>query len=252
MFELKGKRALVTGSSRGIGKAIAIKLAEAGADVMTHCRSNVKQCEDTAEKIRSFGVESEVLTADMSSTDEINAMFGYIEKKYGGLDILVNNAAILTRIPFLEMEPSDWDKLMETNARGYFLCSRNAARLMKKNGKGGRIINISSISQFEAAVNRTHYCATKGAIGMLTRSSALELAPYGITVNAVLPGSIHTDFSDDVLSDKAFYEKCRAGIPIGRIGCPEDIAGAVVFLASDEASYVTGAALTVDGGKTLE
>lgn len=250
MFDLKGKRALVTGSSRGIGKAIAIKLAEAGADVIVHCRSNVSQCEDTAKIIRAFGVKSDVVRADMSSVESINAMFADIKERYGYLDIFVNNAAILTRIPFLEINPEDWDKLMDTNARGYFLCSQHAAKLMLSRG-GGRIINVSSISQFEAAEDRTHYCATKGAIGMLTRSSALELAPHKITVNAILPGSIHTDFNEDVLSDRDFYEKCRDGIPLKRIGTPEDIAGAAVFLASYEASYITGAELVIDGGKTL-
>ena len=122
---------------------------------------------------------------------------------------------------------------------------------MKENGIKGRIINISSISQFEAAVGRTHYCASKGAIGMLTKGMALELAPYGITANAVLPGSIHTDFNNDVLSDKAFYQKCVEGIPLGRLGKPEDIAPAVVMLASDEASYISGAEIVVDGAKTV-
>lgn len=139
---------------------------------------------------------------------------------------------------------------METNARGYFLCSQFAAKLMQER-KQGRIINISSISQFEAAPGRIHYCASKAAIGMLTKGLALELAEYGITANEVLPGSIHTDFNDDVLSDKAYYAKCIEGIPAGKIGRPEDIAGAVVMLASEEASYISGAEIVVDGAKTV-
>lgn len=250
MFSLKGKLALVTGSSRGIGKAIAKHLAEAGADIILHCRSNVSECLKVKEEILALGVTCDFYIADISKPEDIVAMFGQIKEKYGHLDIMVNNAAVLTRTPFLELSIDEWNLIMETNARGYFLCMQNAAKLMVDK-KCGRIINISSISQYEAAVNRTHYCASKGAIGMLTKSAALELAPYGITVNAVLPGSIHTDFNNDVLSDPAFYETCRNGIPLKRLGKPEDIGGAVTFLATEEASYITGAEIVVDGGKLL-
>lgn len=246
MFELTGKTALVTGSSRGIGRAVALKLAKAGAKVILHGRNRSEALTETARLIKN----SCMVTGDTSRKEDIDAMFEKISGELGRLDILVNNAAVLTRAPFLELSYEDWNTVMETNVRGYFLCAQRAAKMMAQSG-GGRIVNISSISQFTAAAGRTHYCASKGAIGMLTKGMALELAPYNITVNAILPGSVHTDFSDDVLSDKAFYKQCVGGIPLGRIGRPEDIGGAAVMLASDEASYISGAFLTIDGGKTL-
>ncbi len=250
MFDLKGKLALVTGSSRGIGKAIAKKLLEAGADVIIHGKSNGESLQVTFKEFKSIkdGVYAE--HADTSKPEEIESMFKRIEKNIGKPDILVNNAAVLSRKPFLELEYKEWDRIMETNARGYFLCSQYAAKLMMDKGFG-RIINISSISQFETAPGRIHYCASKAAIGMLTKGLALELAPYGITANAVLPGSIHTDFNNEVLSNKEYYDNCVAGIPLGRIGKVDDISGAVVMLASEEASYISGAEIVIDGAKTV-
>ncbi len=250
MFDLKGKLALVTGSSRGIGKAIATQLCEAGADVIVHGRSKSSKLLETAEALKEYGNSVFVEYADTSKPEEIAAMFKRIQEKHGRLDILVNNAAVLSRVPFLELSYEEWDRLMETNSRGYFLCSQHAAKMMKEKGCG-RIINISSISQFEVAPGRVHYCASKAAIGMLTKGLALELAEYGITANEVLPGSIHTDFNDDVLSDTDYYAKCIEGIPMRRIGKPQDIAGAVVMLASEEASYISGAEIVVDGAKTV-
>lgn len=250
MFDLSGKLALVTGSSNGIGKAIALKLAEAGADVIVHYKSDIESAEEVSNQIISMGRKSDIVTGDMRDPEQIKKMFLFIEKKYKCLDIMVNNAAVLTRIPLLEMTVEDWDKLMETNSRGYFLCTKYAALLMKEK-KRGRIINISSISQYQAAVNRTHYCATKGAIGMLTKGAALELAPYGITVNAILPGSIHTKFNDDVLSQPEYYKNAVAGIPAGRIGTPDDIAGAAVMLAADESQFTSGAEIVIDGAMTV-
>ena len=251
MFDLSGKLALVTGSSRGIGRAIADGLSEAGADVILHGRCESEALNSIFGEITKKGRKAYKITADTSEPDEIKAMFKEIKDKFKYVDIMVNNAAVLTRKPFLELKAEDWDRLMNTNARGYFLCGQSAARLMKENKIKGRIINISSISQFEAAVNRTHYCASKGAIGMLTKGMALELAPYGITANAVLPGSIHTDFNDDVLKNMDFYNECVKGIPTGRIGKPDDIVPAVVMLASDEASYINGAEIVIDGAKTI-
>lgn len=250
MFDLKGKLALVTGSSRGIGKAIAIKLCEAGADVIVHGRSESAKLLETAKELEKYGNKVFVEYANTSKPEEIAKMFERIRAQCGRLDILVNNAAVLSRVTFLEMPYEEWDRLMETNSRGYFLCSQHAARMMKEKGYG-RIINISSISQFEVAQGRVHYCASKAAIGMLTKGLALELAEYGITANEVLPGSIHTDFNDDVLSNPDYYAKCIEGIPMKRIGNPEDIAGAVVMLASEEASYISGAEIVVDGAKTV-
>lgn len=250
MFDLKGMLALVTGSSRGIGKAIAVKLCEAGADIIVHGRKESPRLLETAKELRKYGGRVFVEHADTSDPEQIAQMFERIREKHGRLDVLVNNAAVLSRQPFLELSYEEWDRIMETNARGYFLCSQFAAKLMRER-KQGRIINISSISQFEAAPGRIHYCASKAAIGMLTKGLALELAEYGITANEVLPGSIHTDFNDDVLSDEAYYAKCIEGIPSGRIGKPEDIAGAVVMLSSEEASYISGAEIVVDGAKTV-
>ncbi len=250
MFDLTEKTALVTGSSRGIGKAIAQKLAEAGAAVIVHGRSESAKLKETADEIIKCGGTAYTEYADTYEPKQIEEMFARIKSKHKKIDILVNNAAILSRVPFMELEYEEWDRIMQTNVRGYFLCAKHAAELMIPQ-KYGRIINISSISQYEAAPGRIHYCASKAAIGMLTKGIALELAPYGITANEVLPGSIHTDFNDDVLSNEEYYQNCVSGIPLGRIGKPEDIAGAVVMLAADESSYISGAEIVVDGAKTV-
>lgn len=250
MFDLNGKIALVTGSSRGIGKAIAQKLSQAGATVIVHGKTDDQTLNDTVRYIKTFGGKVYKEYADMSKPHEIEQMYFRIKEKIGKLDILVNNAAILSRKSFLDLHWEEWDRIMQTNARGYFLSSQLGAKLMIPN-KWGRIINISSISQYDAAPGRIHYCASKAAIGMLTKGLALELSEYGITANSVLPGSIHTDFNNDVLSDEKFYKNCVAGIPLGRIGKAEDIAGAVVMLASEEASYISGAEIVIDGAKTV-
>jgi NAD(P)-dependent dehydrogenase (short-subunit alcohol dehydrogenase family) len=251
MFDLSGKIALVTGGSRGIGRAICISLAEAGAYVIVNYRSNLNAAKETVNKIKDNDGSSEYIQANVSKCEEVEIMFEKIIKKHGRLDILVNNAGILSRFPFLELPVEEWDRLMNTNARGYFLCAQYAARIMV-NQKYGRIINVSSISQINAAAGRVHYCAAKGAIGMLTKGMALELTPFGVTVNAIGPGSIHTDFNDDVLSDPGYYQKCKDGIPAGRLGKPEDISGAAVYLASDEASFVSGAMIIIDGAMIVK
>jgi 3-oxoacyl-[acyl-carrier protein] reductase len=251
MFDLSGKIALVTGGSRGIGRAICVDLARAGAYVIVNYCRNEGAAKETADTIARAGGSAEVLQADVASLEDIDAMFTAIEKKHGRLDILVNNAGVLSRHPFLDLPVEEWDRLMNTNARGYFLCGQRAARIMARQ-KQGRIINITSVSQIDAAPGRVHYCATKGAIGMLTKGMALELAPYGITVNAVGPGSIHTDFNDDVLSDPAYYKRCVDSIPAGRVGRADDISGAAVYLASDEASFVNGALLMIDGAMSVK
>ena len=249
MFDLSGKLALVTGSSRGIGKAIAIALAKAGADVIVHGRSESEALKSTVEEIKALGNKVYSVCADTSKPEEIYAMFEKTDA-LGGVDILVNNAAVLSRVPLMELDYTEWDRLMQTNSRGYFICSQCAAKSMIKK-QWGRIINISSISQYEVAPGRVHYCASKAAIGMITKGLALELAPYGITANEVLPGSIHTDFNDDVLSNPEYYQNCINGIPMKKIGKPTDIAGAVVFAASEEASYMSGAEIVIDGAKTV-
>lgn len=250
MFELNGKIALVTGSSRGIGRAIALALAKSGSDVIVHGRKISDSLKETASLVEKIGKKAYIVCADTSDISQIDNMFEEVGRITNKLDILVNNAAVLSRYSFLDLDVDEWDHIMQTNARGYFYCSQKAAKIMIKHNKG-RIINISSISQNEVAPGRVHYCASKAAIGMLTKGLALELAEYGITANAILPGSIHTDFNDDVLQDKAYYQKCIDGIPLKRLGKPDDISGAVVMLSSDEASYISGAEIVIDGAKTV-
>ena len=246
MFDLSEKIALVTGGSRGIGRAICIDLARAGAYVIVNCRANLDAAKEVVDIIEKNGGKAEYFQADVADINAVDKMFQTIANRHGRLDILVNNAGILSRFPFLELPVEEWDRVMKTNVRGYFLCSQRAGRMMARQ-KYGRIINVSSVSQVIAGPGRVHYCASKGAIGMLTKGMALELAPLGITVNAIGPGSIHTDFTEDVLSDPVFYQSCCDKIPAGRLGKADDISGAAVYLASDEASFVNGALLIIDG-----
>jgi NAD(P)-dependent dehydrogenase (short-subunit alcohol dehydrogenase family) len=250
MFELTGKVGLVTGGSRGIGRAICIDLARMGATVVINYRQDEAAASSVEQAIKDNGGSAEVIRADTSDKTMVEAMFEALRRTYGRLDILVNNAGTLSRHGFQDLPEEEWDRVMATNAKGYFLCGQQAARIMIQQGSG-RIINISSISQIVPGLKRTHYCASKGAVAMLTKNMALELAPYNITVNSVAPGTIRTDFTEDVLSDKDFHDALRRKIPLARIGQPEDVCGAVILLASTMGSYITGQTIYVDGGYIL-
>lgn len=250
MFNLNNKVALVTGGSRGIGRAICIDFAKMGANVIVNYCSNEKAAKEVVDIIQKSGGNAVEIKTDTSDKESVQKMFNTIVNQFGKLDILVNNAGVLSRHDFINIPEKEWDRLMNVNAKGYFLCGQQAARIMIKQ-KRGRIINISSISQVIPGVRRTHYCATKGAINMLTKNMALELAPYNITVNAVAPGSIKTDFTEDVLSDPDFFKSICERIPLGRVGMPEEITGAVILCASDAGSYMSGQTIFVDGGNIL-
>jgi len=248
MFSLKDKKALVTGGSRGIGRGIALALAKQGADVAINYRSNTQEAEAAAAEITKMGREAFLVQADVSNKASVGKMFEEIKTKWGKLDILVNNAGILHFAPFEQLTEEQWDQVMAVNLKGQFLCSQEAVKLM---GQGAKIINIASIASGGVGIGFSqiaHYTASKGGVVALTENMALELGSKGINVNAVAPGVIETDMTKAMLAD----EKQKAGImtriPKGRVGKPEDIGAAVAFLASDEADYITGAVLYVDGG----
>ncbi len=248
MFDLKGKKALVTGSSRGIGRGIALALAKQGADVAINYRSEKKEAEGVAAQIKKMKRDSFPVQADVSSVDEVIRMFGEVKKKWGKLDILVNNAGIVAYADFESMTEEQWDKIMDVNLKGQFLCSREAIKLMSK---GSKIINIASIASGGVGVGFSrvaHYTASKGGVVALTENMALDLGAKGINVNAIAPGVIETDMTKDMLSDEKAKAGLMARIPKGRVGKPADIGAAAAFLASDEADYVTGTVLYVDGG----
>jgi len=249
LFDLSGKVAIVTGARRGIGKGIALALAQAGADVVVS-DINLEDCQKVVEEIEGLGRRGLAVKCDVTQKLEVDGMIQKTVEEFGKVDILVNNAGIVEFKPFLELTEEDWDKVLAVNLKGYFLCAQAAAREMVKQ-KWGRIINIASIASGQVGVGFpqiAHYCASKGGIVALTEALALELSPLGINVNAIGPGVIETDMTKGMLSD----EKTKQGIllrtPKGRVGQPRDIGAAAVFLASDEADYVTGATLFVDGG----
>lgn len=249
MFSLKGKKALVTGASRGIGQGIALALASQGADVAVNYRSKKEDAEKVVAEIKKKGRNSFAIQADVSSVDEVMRMFGEIKKQWGKLDILVNNAGIAYYSTFETMTEEEWDRTLDTNLKGQFLCAREAARLMKE--KGGKIINISSIASGGAGIGGSrmaHYIASKGGVAALTEAMAVELAPYKINVNAIGPGFIDTDMTKELLGDPKARQALLARIPWGRLGKPADIGVVAAFLASDEVDYLTGALIYVDGG----
>lgn len=249
MFSLKGKKALVTGASRGIGRGIALTLAKQGADVAINFRSKKEEAEKAVAQIKKMGRNSFSIQADVSSVDEVIHMFEEVKDRWDKLDILVNNAGIAYYSTFEEMTEEEWDKTLDVNLKGQFLCAREAVKLMKE--KGGKIINISSIASGGAGIGGVriaHYIASKGGVAALTEALAVELAPYKINVNAIGPGFIDTDMTKELLSDPKARKALLARIPWGRFGKPTDIGVVVAFLASDEADYITGALLFVDGG----
>lgn len=249
MFDLTGKVALITGAKRGMGKAHAIALARQGAKVIVTDIGLEKECPDFINEIQASDGTVLCLEMDVSKKEQVDAAFDSAIKHFGRLDILVNNAGIFNPKAFLEITEDEWDKTIDINLKGEFLCAQRAAKEMAKN-KWGRIINISSIASGQVGIGiewGSHYTASKGGIIGMTETLAIELAPLGINVNAIAPGAIDTPMLRAGAAPeelKKFVEK----IPLKRIGRPEEVSAAVVFLASEEASYVTGATLFVDGG----
>jgi len=248
MIELNGKIALVTGGSRGIGAACCEQLARAGARIALNYRIERAAAERLAGSIEQSGAEIFALAADVSDPDEAEMMITETVDRFGGLDILVNNAGIWSGAPIEEISDGEWNATVGTNLTGTFNMIRAAVPRMK--GRGGRIINISSTAGQRGEARHSHYAATKGAVIALTKSLAVELAGDGILTNCVAPGWVVTDMSRVALDgdDRA---RIIAGIPLGRAARPEEIAGAVVFLASDLASFVNGEVLNVNGGAVL-
>lgn len=250
MFDLTGKYALVTGGSRGIGMGIALCLAKQGANVAVNCIASVEKCDLVADEIKKLGREALSFQADVSKKDQVAKMFSGIKKKWGRLDILVNNAGVIDYAGFEDITEEQWDRVLDVNLKGQFLCAQEAVKLMKPS-KWGRIINIASISSGGVGVgfkNISHYTASKGGVVALTENMAVELAKDGINVNAVAPGSIESDMSAALKKDPKLMEGTLSQIPKGRIGKPEDIGAACTFLASEEADYITGSVIYVDGG----
>lgn len=245
------KVALVTGGGRGIGRAVAIGFALEGAKVAINYHQNAEAAEEAAALLRQIGRPSLVVKADTRHRTEVESMIDRVVNQFDGIDILVNNAGISAATPFVEITEDEWDRVIETNLKGYFLCGQAVSRFMLRQGRGGRIINVSSSRQEQAWPGNAHYCASKGGIYMLTRVMALELGPYGITVNSLSPGTILTDMNRKKFSDAEFRHRRIERIPVGRLGTPEDLVSAAVLLASDESSFINGASLTVDGGQTI-
>jgi glucose 1-dehydrogenase len=247
-MRLKGKVAVVTGAGTGIGQAIAVAFAQDGADVVVDYVGNASVSEDTINKINELGGKALGMDADISLTDDVNELIKKTVVAFGKLDILVNNAGIEKRIAFVDYPPEEWQKILAVNLTGPFLCSQAAARQMITQGGGGRIINISSIHEDLPMVQNAAYSASKGGLRMLMRTIAVELAPHLITVNNIGPGAIYTPIDKDVETDAKLNDQILAEIPLGRWGKPEEVAQLAVYLASDDAAYVTGSTHFIDGG----
>ena len=247
-MQLDSKVAFVTGASRGIGKAIALTLAEAGADVAINYAGNVASAEAVAEEIRAMGRKAVLIQGDVSQTEVAAAMLDQVVAEFGRCDILVNNAGITRDGLLMRMKEEDWDAVLNTNLKGVYNCTKAAIKYMMKQ-KSGKIVNISSVVGVMGNAGQANYAAAKaGCIGF-TKSVAKEVASRGITVNAVAPGFIATDMTS-VLPEKVL-EEMTSGIPLKRAGQPIDVAKAVLFLVSDDAAYITGQTLHVDGGMVM-
>lgn len=245
---LKGKIALVTGASRGIGRQIAISMAREGALVIVNYNGSAARAEETVKEITESGGQAEAVQCNVSDYAAVEEMMKYVIGKYKRLDVLVNNAGITKDNLLMKMGEEDFDAVIGINLKGAFNCTKHVSRQMLKQ-KGGRIINISSVSGVMGNAGQANYCASKAGVIGLTKSVARELGSRGITVNAIAPGFIDTEMTEVLSEDvkKAMGEQ----IPLKRFGRTEDVAGAAVFLASDRAAYITGQVINVDGGMAM-
>lgn len=244
---LAGRVAFVTGGGSGIGRAVSLRLGNEGAAVAV---ADVvpDTARETAALLHASGAAALAVTVDVASAEAVESAVGEAWDGLGPIDILVNNAGIMGYRPFLHLTEREWDRTFAVNAKGVFLCSQAVARRLVNAGLSGAIVNISSITSEVAIEFQSHYAASKGAVRMLTRAMALELASHAITVNAVAPGVVETGMTGQLLADPAVAEVTLPLIPLGRAAQPEDVAGVVTFLASDDARYITGATIVVDGG----
>ena len=250
-MKLEGKKALVTGSSKGIGREIAIRLAREGADVVINYNSDPKGADEALAEVTALGRKGAALQANLGVTSEVRELVTKSADLLGGLDILVNNAGIEKHAPFWDVTEADYDAVLNVNLKGVFFATQAFVRNCRAAGTDGRIINISSVHEDMAFPNFAAYCASKGGIRMLTRTLAVELGPLGITINSIAPGAIETPINAKLLNDPAKLRALTSQIPLGRLGQPDDVASLAVFLASSESRYVTGSTYLVDGGLSV-
>ncbi len=245
---LAGTTALVTGASSGIGLAIAQELGRCGADVAVNYHTNAGQANSVVDDLEKGGRRAFAYGANVADSNEVNAMFEALDRRFGQIDILVNNSGIEKQAPFVDVTKHDWDVELGVNLTGAFLCAQQAARRMIAAGRGGRIINVSSVHEDLAFPGYAPYAASKGGLMMLMRTIALELAPHGITAVNVGPGAIATPINAATLADPKLTEALNKQIPLGRVGTPDEVARLVAFLASDAGAYITATSVFIDGG----
>ncbi len=248
MKRLSGKVAIVTGAGQGIGQSIAERLGSEGARVVVDYIGGSDGAEQTQRAVQQAGGEAEIVQADVTKDEDLRNLVDTAWNKFGSADILVNNAGMEHKSAFWDTQEAEYDKVMAVNLRGPFFLTQQFVRRLRDAKKPGRIVNISSVHAEMAFPGFTTYCCSKGGMRMMMRNLAVELGPLGITINNVAPGAIETPINTALLQDKTKLDALLQNIPLGRLGTPEDVAGVVAFLASDEASYVSGATYVIDGG----
>ncbi len=247
-MKLSGKVALVTGSSGGIGQAIAIRLAEEGADIVIDYRSHPDGAQETKTKVEAAGRRGHVVQADLGIIADIRKLIDQGVEQFGKLDILVNNAGLEKRADFWDVTEADYDSVINVNLKGVFFATQAIVQHLKNTNRPGKIINISSVHEELPFPHFTSYCVSKGGVKMMMRNLAVELGSLGITINNVAPGAINTPINTKLLNNPEQLNAVLKNIPLGRLGKPEDVAALVSFLASPDADYITGSTFYVDGG----
>jgi glucose 1-dehydrogenase len=248
---LLGRKALVTGSSKGIGRGVALRLAQEGADVVINYNSDPKGAEGALADVHATGRHGVAIQGNIGSVDAVRALVAQSADALGGLDVLVNNAGIESHAAFWDVTEQDYDRVLNVNLKGVFFGTQAFVQHCRTAGHGGKVINISSVHEDLAFPNFAAYCASKGGLRMLARTLAIELGPMGITINNIAPGAIETPINAKLLNDPVKLEALTRQIPLCRLGQPGDVAGLAVFHASSDSDYVTGSTYFVDGGLTV-